>query len=111
MVAVRGRERRSVSRELLACAHTEYNTGASVPLYLQEAFEDPTLQREPPFLTGTSTSVQLALTAVTFLHFVFIFYFVFLFLMLGSIDCYTSSLLLVACLFSPWYVALDKSVC
>ena len=26
MVAVRGRERRSVSREMLACAHTEYNT-------------------------------------------------------------------------------------
>ena len=24
-----------------------------VPLYLQEAFEDPTLQRAPPFLTGT----------------------------------------------------------
>ena len=27
-----------------------------VPPYLQEAFEDPTLQRAPPFLTGTSTS-------------------------------------------------------
>src|SRR4029434_5119942 len=27
-----------------------------VPLYLQEAFEDPTLQRAPPFLTGTLTS-------------------------------------------------------
>ena len=30
--------------------------GASVPLYLQKAFEDPTLQRAPPFLTGTLTS-------------------------------------------------------
>ena len=27
-----------------------------VPPYLQEAFEDPTLQRAPPFLTGTLTS-------------------------------------------------------
>ena len=27
-----------------------------VPLYLQEAFEDPTLQSAPPFLTGTLTS-------------------------------------------------------
>ena len=25
----------------------------SLPLYLQEAFEDPTLQRAPPLLTGT----------------------------------------------------------
>ena len=30
--------------------------GRGVPLYLQEAFEDPTLQRAPPFLTGISTS-------------------------------------------------------
>src|SRR4029434_10534413 len=32
-----------------------------VPLYLQEAFEDPTLQRAPPFLTGTLTSAELAI--------------------------------------------------
>ena len=28
-------------------------TPRGVPLYLQEAFEEPTLQRAPPFLTGT----------------------------------------------------------
>ena len=44
----------------------------------QEAFEDPTLQRALPVLTGTSTSAQLAITAVTFLHFFlsFLFHFV-----------------------------------
>src|SRR4029434_9548908 len=31
----------------------EYSQSRGVPLYLQEAFEDPTLQRAPPLLTGT----------------------------------------------------------
>src|SRR4029434_10409343 len=33
-----------------------YYQSRGVPLYLQEAFEDPTLQRAPPLLTGTLTS-------------------------------------------------------